>query len=518
MGLIVFAATLVWLRRGVEATVAVALGLGLGLVAPAVYGWWGPGVRGTVVAIVASALPILLAWTPVRRVRMPAIAGAVVALLALSIVAVERALTDTAATAWLLLLLGAAFMAASGFVRGPQFAGPRGVPTTPPSTPRAVPVGGETAGARPASPYLAVSPAEGSPVVPAPPALPAPPAEVVFAALAPPIALGTAALASIPSLDEPAVVTAALLLAGALHLVAAILHRLPFASATRWTALAAATVAAGGALLIGDVRAVEVVTIPLAAMLLGGAALAMWRRAREGRPWPGSERAAWLAGVVLAVAPSVATDPHDVRTWLVIAATLLAAIGCVVAPIAASRGLATPSAVVLSAGALAMGVRALLEPSIPSGEFAAFVAGAGVLLVAASLVWMSETDAAPRASTALAAAGAALLLAFVVVQSEGDAVQASLTATVAGVIGLGGAALIRWRRWARLGAILAVAGSLAALIAVGRRFTAIAGIAGSGVEPDLGVTAGVGIVVAIIWSDRRWVARGRRSPARWRSS
>ncbi|HEX5857184.1 MAG TPA: hypothetical protein VFY91_03655 [Microbacterium sp.] len=470
IGLVAFAAVLVWLRRHAEATIAITLGFGLGLIAPAVYGMWGPSVRGTIVALVASALAVVLAWTPVRRVRMPALAGAGVALLAVAMVAVERALTETAATAWLLLLIAVAFAAAFGFVRG-------ALPSVSPRpAPEAVPI---------------------APEVPAAPAAPAAPAEVVFANLAPPLSLAAATLAVIPSLSEPWVVTVALLLTGALHLVAAALHRLPLAGATRWTAFAAAAVTGGGALLVGDIRAVEVVTFPLAGMLLGGAALAMWRRARTGEPWPGSERVAWLTGVILAVAPSVATDPHDVRAWLVIAGTLLAALGCVVAPIAAARGLGTPSAVLLSAGALAMGLRALLEPSIASGEYAALVAGAGVLVVTAALIWMSETDAAPGASTALAAAGAALLVAFVVVQSEGDAVQASLTATLAGAVGLGGAALLRWRRWAGLGGILAVAGASAALIAAGRRFVAIAATGAPGVEADLWATAGVGIVVAI---------------------
>ena len=86
VGLVLLAAALVWLRRPVEATIAVTLGFGLGLVLPAIAGTSGSAVRGVVVAIVAAGVALVLAWTPARRVRMPALAGALVALTALTIV------------------------------------------------------------------------------------------------------------------------------------------------------------------------------------------------------------------------------------------------------------------------------------------------------------------------------------------------------------------------------------------------------------------------------------------------
>ena len=270
---------------------------------------------------------------------MPALAGAVVALVALAIVAVEGAVTLPEGTGWLLLLVGAAYASAFGFVRSSR------VPQGP----------------RRSCPQVSLRPT----------------GEVRFASIVPPIALALASLAAGPSLDEPLVVAVALAILGSLHLAAAALQRTPLASATRWTAFAGAAVVATQALLIGDIDAVESVTIPLAAVLLGGAALAMWRRARAGLSWPGGERIAWLAGLALAVAPTVIAAPNDPRTWLLIAGALLAAIGCVVAPIADSTALKTPSAVLLAAGALAMGVRALLDPAVVSGDFAATAAGAG---------------------------------------------------------------------------------------------------------------------------------------------
>lgn len=469
VGLALFAAMLVWLRRRVEATIAVVASFTLGLVVPAVVTVIGPllqpgltgdpesPVRGTVVAIVAGALAVILAWTPVRRVRMPALAGAIVAIVALAIVAVDRAIAVPAGTGWLLLLVGAAYVSAFGFVRRSAFR------KAPAAT------------------------SDGTPVPLS--------AEITFAAIVPTIALAVAAGATVSSVDEPIVVTVALAILGLLHLAAAALHRTPLAAATRWTAFAGATLIAGMALLRGEIDAVESVSLPLAGVLLGGAALAMWRRDRAGQSWPGGERIAWLAGLSLAVAPSIIAAPNDPRTWLVIVASLLAAIGCVVAPIADSTALKAPSALLLSAGALAMGLRALLDPDVASGDFAAVAAGAGALLVAAAMVWMSDQESAPVASTALAAPAAALLVAVVFVQSNGELVQTSLTAILAGAIGVGGAALLRWRRWTGIGAVLAVAGLIAALIAVGSRFALVAGDAG--VEPDLWALVGVGILAAV---------------------
>ena len=82
VGLLAFAAVLVWLRRHGEAAVAISASFLLGLCVPALAGWTGSPPRGTVVAIVAAALCLLLTCTPAVRARIPALAGATTALLA----------------------------------------------------------------------------------------------------------------------------------------------------------------------------------------------------------------------------------------------------------------------------------------------------------------------------------------------------------------------------------------------------------------------------------------------------
>jgi hypothetical protein len=452
VGLLLFAAVLVWLRREPEASAAVTLSFGLGLVLPATAALTGSAVRGTVVAIVAAVVAVGFAWTPVRRVRFPALAGTLVALVALTIVALDRGLDAPASPAWLLLLVAAAYAAAFGFMRTPAARQPL---------------------------------RQGSP------------AEAWFAAFAPPIILAIACAALLRSLDQPLVVTVALILLGALHLVSAGLHALPLATATRWTALAGAVTIAAGAYSWQDLGAIEIVSLPIALMVLGAAALAMWRRARSGLQWPGSERGVWLAGLVVAVAPSVAVEPTDVRTWLVIAGTLLAAVECIVVPLPDALRLKAPSAFLLSAGALAMGARALLDPALGSSELAAVVAGTGAFAIAAIMVWRSETDAARWPTTVLAAAGAALTIAAVFDHADGELMRTALTAVIAGIVGVGGALLLRWARWAPLGAVLAIAGVVAALLAVGARFALVATTPSPGIEPDVWAVAGTGIVVAV---------------------
>ncbi|MDY0908163.1 SCO7613 C-terminal domain-containing membrane protein [Microbacterium sp. CFBP9034] len=453
VGLLLFAAVLVWLRRRPEASVAIGLSFALGLVAPALDAVLGSAVRGTAAALAAAALTIVLAWSPLRRSRGPAVVGAATALVALGIVAASRASLPPVELAWLLLLVATAFAGATGFVLAS-----RAVTTT---------------------------------------ALPSFRAAAMFAVVVPPLALAVAVAAALAWVDDPLVLTVALGVLGGLHLASAALDRLPLGAATRWTAFAGAVVAASGALAWGGVRAVEAVSLPLAAVLLGGAALAMWHRARAGREWPGSERIPWLAGLVLVVAPSVAAEPSDARTWLVIAAALLAALGCVVAPIAGAERLRTPSALVLTAGALAMGVRALLHPSVVSSESAALVAGAGALLIAAALIWVSETESAPPIPTWLGAAGAALVVLTVWLSADGELARTALTAIGAGVVGVGGAALLRLPRWAGIGAVLALGALVAAVLAVADRFALVVAGPDNGIEADLWALVGLGIMTAI---------------------
>ena len=223
----------------------------------------------------------------------------------------------------------------------------------------------------------------------------------------------------------------------------------------------------------------------------------MWRRSRLDEPWPGYERAPWLTGLAVAVVPSIVAAPNDVRAWLVIVGALLAAIECLVLPIVQAQSLKMPSALLLSAGALAMGVRALLDPAIESGEFAAIAAGVGGLLVAGAMVWMADPEERMPLATGLAAASVALLVLGVGLQLDGGLTRTTITVIVAGVIGVGGAALLRWPRWAAIGAVLSVGGVAAALLAVAGRYVLLTADAGSAAEPDFWATVGVAIVAAV---------------------
>ena len=137
-----------------------------------------------------------------------------------------------------------------------------------------------------------------------------------------------------------------------------------------------------------------------------------------------------------------------------------------------------------------------IRPSSPA-SIAAIAAGVGVVAIAALMVWQADTDAGPRAATGLAGGGAALVVVAVVSPTaDGGLVRTALTAVLAGVIGVGGAALLRWPRWAGIGCGARRRRGLAASLspsAAGSPWSP----ANGGIEPDLWATAGVGIVVAI---------------------
>lgn len=455
VGLLLFSAALTWLRRDAEATIGVVLGLTLGLVVPALIGTSGPQLRGTVVAIVAAAVALALAWTPARRVRTSALAGALVAIVAVAVTTVWRAVGEPATPAWLLLFVGVAYAAGYGFAQGSK--------------------------AR-ASGIVAPDPRR---------------AESWFALGVPPAALGVASAATWPSTDEPLVVVVAFATLGALHLAAAWLDRAPLGGATRWTALAGTVLVATGAFLTGDIDAIELVSVPIAVLLLAGAVLAMWRRSRMGLPWPSVEQIPWLAGLAVAVVPSVVAEANDVRTWLVIVATLLVAVECLVIPVRAAEPLKAPSAILLTAGTLAMGFRALLDPAVQTAELAGVVAGTGGLLVAGVMIWMAEPEARVTRATWLAAASAALLVLDVGLHLDPDLTRTSLTVVTAAVIAVGGAAMLQWPRWAPLGGVLAVGGTVAAVLAAGYRYAVVLADSASGIEPDFWAIVGTGIVAAV---------------------
>jgi hypothetical protein len=236
VGLLGFAALLVWLRRHGEAAAALTAAVVLGLAVPAVIGWTGSPVRGTVVALAASALALALTWTPLLRARIPALAGAASALLALALVAVDRAAEAPAGgSAWLLLLVAVAYVSALGTTR-PAFSDAR---------------------------------------------------SAWYPIIVPPLALTAAAGGGLLHADRPAVLMIGLAVLAVLHLGAAVVGRAPLGAVTRWTALAGAVAFAvvgfvGGAATIDGVRIVELVSLPVALIVLTGSALAQRRLGRVG--------------------------------------------------------------------------------------------------------------------------------------------------------------------------------------------------------------------------------------------
>ena len=454
LGLLAFAVLLVWLRRHGESAVALSASVLLGLAVPAVDGWSGSPVRGTVVAVVAAAVALALTWTPALRARVPATAGATAAVFALAIVAVDRAAdAPPAGSAWLLLLVAVAYASALGTTR-------RGF-------------------------------ADGR--------------SAWYAWVVPPLALAAAVCGGLFDAERPIVLALALVVLGALHLVAALVDRAPLGSATRWTALAGAVAFAvvgflSGATTVDGVRVVELASIPVALLVLAGSAVAQWRVHRDGGA-TGVERGVWLVGLALAMAPSVIAPIETLRVWLTVLLALGAALIAVLAPIPAARLLRIPSAVVLTVGALAMGARTLAQATFEGADLAVTVAGAGAILVAAAMVWttasLPEETAVPHIPTVVGAAGAALLIAMTVVESDGDVARTTLTATIAAVAGVGGAALLALSRWRGLGSVLAIAGLLGALVAIGARLIVLQGSEGASIEPDFWAMIAIGITAAI---------------------
>ncbi|MGU3644558.1 SCO7613 C-terminal domain-containing membrane protein [Microbacterium sp. C23T] len=519
--LVVFAALLVRLRRRVEASVALAGGLALGLWAPAVEGWTGEPLRGVVIALVAVAVCLALSFTPVRSIRPAAPLGAAVAVIAIGLVAVERAFEGPDwQVLWLVLLVAVAY--ASGW--GATLARPGRL------------------------------------------------ASGLYALIVPPAALIAAIVAIIPLADEPRIVAGTIIMLAALHLAAAGLDRLPLTGTTRWISLAGAFAVGAAGWFLGAATQVEAVSLPVAAMCLIGAVLGMLRRRRAGDVWPGAEGPAWIVGLVLATAPSLLVAAEPLRAWAYIVLTLAAAAGVaalreparelaaaaapspaqVTAPPAAGAvppippgpfatnapsaqlsayappagspvqpvappavapdavdapsaprtprfldiwSLRTPTAMLLGFAAVLMGLRGLVPPGVEGDAAAAIVAGLGVVAVAVLLTARGAADAAARGAAVLAGAGTALLVAMSLTRPEADLVLTTVTAVIGGVLGVAGASVLGLRRWASLGGVLAVGGLVVAVVACGVRFLEIA--PAGGLEPDLWAVAGAGIAGAI---------------------
>lgn len=462
VALLVFAVLLVWLRRQGEAAVALTLSLLFGLAVPAIDSWAGSPVRGTVVAFIGAAVGILLLWTPAARARIPARAGAVTALCAVALVSLERAVSDAPSGAgWLVLLVGAAYTAALGATRPLRGGAHRSV----------------------------------------------------FAAVVPAVTVAAASVAGMFAADSRIVVTIALALLAALHIAAAALDRDPFGPVARGTTVAAAAAFAiagfvSGAATVDGVPFVELVSLPVAGMILAGSAVAQARlqaRPQARLPWGTSEPAGtrsdaellvWLTGLVVAILPSVIAPVEPVRTWLAIVVPLAAALLAVLLPTRGLHTLRASSAALLTIGALAMAVR-VLSTARDAGlaEPAAIVAGAGALLVAVAMAWRSPRPM-PLA-TLIAAGGAAVLVATVVLFGDGATPRSAITAIIAATLAVGGAALLGLPRWRGVGATLAVAGTVAALAAITARFVVVAPSAHRSIEPDLWAVLAVGVIAAV---------------------
>ncbi|GAA5195526.1 SCO7613 C-terminal domain-containing membrane protein [Microbacterium jejuense] len=470
VALVAFAAVLVRLRRRIEASIALGAGLLIGLVVPVLTGSLVPVLfgaqpdddavlRGTVTAAVAAAVCLALTLTPVRGIRPPSVVGAAVAVAAVGIVAVDRATAwepdaSTWRVAWLALFTAVAYASGLGLsLARPARLSSRG-----------------------------------------------------YAVVVPPIALGLAAVAVLGSVDDGRVVAVALTLLLVAHVASAAIGRAPFGGATRWTALGAALLVAAVSVLVGGAREIEFATLPVAAALGAGAVLAVRRRRRGGQEWPAGEQWVWAAALVLATLPSLLAEPEPARVWLLIGIALVVAAAIAATPIPDAWRVRVPSAVILSVAALVMGLRALYGPGFAGADAAAIVAASGAVVVAVILTATASRMPEARAAAAVSAAGLALVAVALVQDAAADATSAAATVALAGAGGVAGAAVLGLRRWARLGAVLAVGGVALVAIACGLRFLTVADE--PGFEADLWVIAGAAITAAVA------LAALRATPAR----
>ncbi len=458
VALVVLAAVLVRLRRRAEASIAIGAGLLVGLVAPMVtIGFFSvfdavpdseAAVRGTATAAVAAAVCLVLTLTPVRVIRPPSVVGAAVSLAAVGIFAVDRATTwepdaSTWRLAWLAVFAAVAYASGVGLsLARPARLSSRG-----------------------------------------------------YAVAAPPVALGLAAVAVVGSVHDGRVVAVALALLLTAHVASAAFERAPFGRATRWTALGAALVVSAVAVLGGGAREIEFVTLPVAGALGAGAVLAVLRRRRSGVAWPAGEEWVWAGALVLATVPSLLAPSEPARTWLVIGIGLVVAAAIAATPIPDAWRVRVPSATILSAAALAMGLRALLGGGFPGAEAAAIVAACGAVVVAVILTATAVRLPEARVAAAVGAAAIAVVAVALVQDAAAGAVSSAVTVVLAGLAGVAGAAVLGLRRWARLGAVLAVGGVGLVAIACGLRFVAVAHT--PGFEADLWVVAGAAISGAV---------------------
>ncbi len=451
-GLVALTIVLTWLRRHAEATLAATLAAVIGVVVPASMALlpYQPA-RPIIATAVAAALCAALAWTPARRLPGVSVAAAITTLAGAAIGAVLMAQwAPVAHSAWAIVPVAAAFLAAIGFESGAA-----------PSTAR-----------RPS------------------------PGQHRFAAAAPPVALvlAAAAVANVMLVRDAWWVGAlAIALLLVLSLAAAAVDRAPIGAATRWAATGGAALIAAALLQRGAV--IELVTLPIATAVLGGAALAMRRLARRGAAWPGVETMPWLAGVVVAVAPSLLAEPLPGRLWLLVSACLLVAVGLAAVSPAQTMALTASTIAIAAAGALIAGLRAALELAAPHGFAIALVAGAGTAGVGAVTVWRRVPP--PALARTAAAAGAALVAFAVAVCGDGSVTQTVIVVAIATAAALGAAIALSRPGWLPVAGILTLGGVVVALVAVVARLARMTPTSTGGAEPDAWVLA-VALIVAAI--------------------
>lgn len=448
VALVLLAAAMTWLRRHAEAATAIAIAVLLGLGVPATWLAEHVPARPITATVVAAALAITFAWTPARRLAGVSVAGASSAVAVASAGALLMSQwSEPLHAVWAAVPAAAAFAAAVGFAR--------------------------TAGA--AAPSLA---------------------QRRFATVAPAatILLGAVAVAY-PVWWREATTTGAIALAVllALSVVAAAVGAAPLSSATRVSALAGATLVA--AALLPQARAVELVGLPFAVALLAGAALAMRRRSRAGMPWPAAESTAWLAGLAVAVLPSVVAAPTTTRSWLLVLASLLAATGIAAVATRQTAVLASASVAVLMSAVGVAGLRALVALPDPAGIAVPLVAGAGITAVGAVTVW--RRLGRPALALTAAAAGPTIIALTVALRGEGDLAPSLIAAIGGGAAAIAAASVIGRPGWRGFAGTLSIGATVVALTAVGLRVWRLAADGTDGLQQDLWVWGGCALVAAV---------------------
>ena len=460
VGLVALAAAMTWLRRHAEAATATALAVLFGVGASATWLAEYAPARTIIATLVAAGLTIAFGWTPVRRLSAVSVAGAASAVVVTSAGALMMSQwTELPHAAWAAMPAVAAFAAAVGYSR-----------TTDASRAQR---------------------------------------RFVTAAPAATILLGSLAVAYLEWWRETTITGAiALAVLLGLSVVAAAVATPPLSSATRVSALAGASLIA--ATLLPQVRAVELVSLPLALALLAGAALAMRRRARAGAAWPAAESTTWLVGLIVAALPSLVATPTAGRSWLLVAACLLAATG--VASIAArpTAALASASVAVLITAVGIAALRALFTLPDPAGLAVPLVAGAGIAAVGAVTVWRRLEP--PALSVAAAAAGSTIIALTVGLRGAGDTGWSLVAALAGGAAALVSAGVLARPGWRRYAGTLSIGATAVALTAVGLRVWRLVADDTSGLQPDVWILGGCALVIAVglvaLHSDRRNAEHG----------